>query len=343
MTQLEVEVLSWLRQLLHLPEDYDGILTTGGSMANLCALAAARTRVQDLANATIYASEETHYSIAKAARVLGFQSEHVRSLPVDDHQRLPAAALATAIATDKQSGLEPCCVCATLGTTSTGAIDPIRELADVSRQHGVWFHIDGAYGAAVALLPEHHAVAETLQTADSLTLDPHKWLYAPFESGCILTRHLDSLRRAFSAEADTGAGYMQDIPMDEVNLFERGPELSRGNRALKLWMLFRSVGVDAIRAAIRKDLQLCQLACEQLRKDPRIHIVTEPSLSMFTFTVEGGEPAGRKLVDRILEDGFLMLSSSRVAGEFVLRFCVVNHRTTEEDVRRSVVRILELV
>jgi len=339
MTQLEVEVLSWLRQLLHLPEEYDGILTTGGSMANLCAIAAARTRIDDLQNATVYTSEEAHYSIDKAARVLGFSAQHVRSLPADEHQRLPVAALQQAIAADKQAGLEPCCVCATLGTTSTGAIDPIHELAEVCREHNIWLHIDGAYGAAVALLPEHNAVAAMLRTADSLTLDPHKWLYAPFESGCILTRHLDALRQAFGADA----GYMQDIPRDEVNFFERGPELSRGNRALKLWTLLRSMGVEAIRAAIRRDIELCRLACELLRKDPRIKIVTEPSLSMFSFSVEGGEAAGRKAVDRILADGFLMLSSSRVDGEFVLRFCACNHRTTEEDVRQSVVRILHLI
>ncbi len=345
MTQLEVEVLRWLRQLLQLPEDYDGILTTGGSMANLCALAAARTRTADLGSATVYASDEAHYSVAKAARVLGFRPGNIRSLAVDARQRLPAATVAAAIATDKEAGLRPCCVCATVGTTSTGAIDPIHELADVCRKHRVWFHIDGAYGAAVALLPEHNAVAAMLRTADSLTLDPHKWLYAPFESGCILTRHLDALRQAFGAEGegDVSAGYMQDIPRTEVNFFERGPELSRGNRALKLWLLLRSVGVEAIREAIRKDLHLCRLACEQLRQDPRVRIVTEPSLSMFSFTVAGGETTGRKLVDRILADGLLMLSSSRVNDEFVLRFCVVNHRTTEDDVLRSVVRIRELI
>lgn len=339
MTQLEVEVLSWLRQLLQLPSDYDGILTTGGSMANLCAIAAARTRIDDLQNATVYTSEEAHYSVDKAARVLGFRSQNVRSLPVDEHLRLPVAAVQQAIAADKQAGLEPCCVCATLGTTSTGAIDPIHELAEVCRQHDIWFHVDGAYGAALALLPEQQSVAAMLQTADSLTLDPHKWLYAPFESGCILTRHLDALRQAFGADA----GYMQDIPRHEVNFFERGPELSRGNRALKLWMLLRSLGVEAIRAAIRRDIDLCQLACEHLRKDSRIQIVTEPSLSVFSFKVDGGETAGRKAVERILADGFTMLSSSRVHGEFVLRFCVVNHRTTAQDVHQSVARILELI
>ncbi|MHC4816197.1 MAG: pyridoxal phosphate-dependent decarboxylase family protein [Planctomycetota bacterium] len=342
MTQLEVLVLSWLRQLLKLPADYDGILTTGGSMANLCAIAAARTRIGELGNlasATIYTSEEAHYSVAKAARVLGFRPEHVRSLPVDEHQRLPVQLAGEAIEADKRAGLAPRLLCATLGTTSTGAIDPIPELADLCRQHDMWFHIDGAYGAAVALLPEHAQLAEMLQTADSLTLDPHKWLYAPFESGCVLTRHVDALRQAFAADA----GYMQDIPREEVNFFERGPELSRGNRALKLWVLFRALGVEAIREAIRKDIKLCQLACELLRKDPRITIVTEPSLSMFSFRVPGGEAAGRKAVDRILEDGLLMLSSSRVNGEFVLRFCVVNHRTTEDDVRRSVARILQLI
>jgi aromatic-L-amino-acid decarboxylase len=185
-------------------------------------------------------------------------------------------------------------------------------------------------------MAEHRA---GLDEADSITIDPHKGLYAPFECGALLVRDADALRAAFSADGQ----YMQDIPRDEVNFFERGPELTRGTRALKLWLLLRAVGTDAIAAEVRKDLRLARLARDLLAEDRRISIVTEPLLSVFTFAVDGGEPAGRRLVERILADGHLMLSSSRVRGEFVLRFCVVNHRTEQHDIESSVARIRQLL
>ena len=257
----------------------------------------------------------------------------------DDGQRMVPAVVAEALRRDRAAGLEPWVVCATAGTTSTGAVDPLEELADLCAKLGAWLHVDAAYGGAVALLPECRPWLRGFERADSITLDPHKWLYTPFECGCLLTRHLEALEQAFTASGE----YMQDIPPDEVNLFKRGPELSRGNRALKLWMLMRSVGVDAMAAAIEEDLRLCRLARDLLAADPRIHIVAEPQLSVVCFAVTGGEPAGTKLMHDILEDGFLMLSSSRVRGEYVLRFCVLNHRTTERDIRESVARIQSLM
>jgi aromatic-L-amino-acid decarboxylase len=164
-------------------------------------------------------------------------------------------------------------------------------------------------------------------------------LYTPFECGCILTRDLGALETAFSGDGE----YMQDIPTDEINMFRRGPELSRGDRALKLWLLMRSVGTDAICAAIREDMRLARLARDLLAADARVEIVTEPILSIFTFALAGGEEQGRRLVLDVLEDGLLMLSSSRVGGRHVVRFCVLNHRTTEADVQGSVRRILELI
>lgn len=344
MAQLELLTLDWLRQLLGLPPTFQaGILTSGGSMANLGALAAARARAvragHRVADLRVYLSQETHYSMAKAGQVLGLPADAMVSVPVDRHQRMRPDLLAALMAQDRGAGLVPLLVCATAGTTSTGAVDPIAACADLARQHGAWLHVDAAYGAGLALLPEHHELRAQLALADSITLDPHKWLYCPFESGCLLTTREDDLRAAFTADG----AYLQDIPRDEVNFFERGPELSRGNRALKLWLLLRSVGADAIAAAVARDVALCRLAHELLRADPRIHIVTPPQASVFTFAVEGGDDAGRALIQRILEDGFLMLSSSRVDGRFVLRFCVVNHRTTEQDVRASVARIHALL
>ena len=344
MAQLEVLVLDWLRQLLELPAAFaTGVLTSGGSLANLTALAAARGRAlragSPLADLRVYVSAETHYSMTKAARVLGLAAGAVVTVPVDAAQRMRADALGQAMARDRAAGRVPLLVCATAGTTSTGAVDPIAACAALCQELGAWLHVDAAYGAGLALLPAQAELRALLARADSITLDPHKWLYCPFESGCLLTPHEDDLRAAFTADG----AILQDVPRDEVNFFERGPELSRGNRALKLWMLLRSAGADAIAAAVARDVALCRLAHDLLAADPRVTIVTPPRMSVFTFAVDGGEAAGRALVQRILEDGFLMLASSRVDETFVLRFCVVNHRTTEDDVRRSVERIRALL
>lgn len=339
MAQLELQVLEWLREAVGLPEGYEGILCSGGSMANLGALAAARTRLVDPSLGVVYTSDEAHFSVAKAAHVLGAAAPRIRSLPSDDRQRLQVSEVEAAMARDRAAGLQPWLVAATAGTTSTGAIDPIDQLADLCAETDTWLHVDAAYGGAVALLPERRVWLAGLSRADSITLDPHKWLYCPFECGCLLTRHLDALQAAFTADGQ----YMQDVPRDEVNFFERGPELSRGNRGARLWLHLRSVGFDAIAEAIEEDLRLCRLARDLLDEDERVRIATEPSMSIFTFEVEGGEPAGRELLERILEDGYLMLSSSRVRDRFVLRFCVVNHRTTEEDLRTSVARIRDLL
>lgn len=335
MAQLEVLVLRWLAEILGLPQ-HTGILTTGGSMANLGALAAARSTLTDRDRAVLYASSEGHYSLAKAARVLGFAENRIRSLPVDGHQRLDPAAVRQQLARDRAAGLLPFCLCASAGTTSTGAIDPLPELAELCATERLWFHVDAAYGGAVAIVPEARKLLRGIERCDSITIDPHKGLYVPFECGCLLVRDVETLRRAFTADGS----YLQDVPRDEVNFFERGPELSRGNRALKLWFVLRALGTEPIAAAVREDLRLCRLARELLGADPRIEIVTEPILSVFAFAVAGGEAAGKRLVERLLADGHTMLSSTRVTDRFVLRFCVVNHRTTEADIRSSVQRIL---
>jgi glutamate/tyrosine decarboxylase-like PLP-dependent enzyme len=339
MAQLEIQVLDWLREMLRLPDGFTGIITSGGSVANMSGLAAARTRIGDLSRASVYTSAEAHYSIAKAARILGLRAENVRTLEVDENQRLRPEAVAEALERDRRAGLLPMALCATAGTTNTGAVDPLQELADLCEEEGLWLHVDAAYGAGIALVAEGARLLAGLDRADSITLDPHKWFYCPFECGCLLTRRPEELSHAFQGDAS----YMQDVPRDEVNFFTRGPELSRGNRALKLWMLLRAVGVDAIADAVARDIRHCHLACELLEQDPRIRIVTRPRLSVFTFSVKGGDASGQRLMDAIMDDGYLMLSSSLVGDRFVLRFCVANHRTTEDDIRTSVKRIRSLL
>jgi glutamate/tyrosine decarboxylase-like PLP-dependent enzyme len=339
MAQLEVQVLDWIRLALGLPPPFaTGIVTTGGSMANLGALAAARARAGG--RLRVYTSTEAHYSLAKSARVLGVRAADLVALPVDREQRLVVEALAAALADDRAAGRVTAAVCATAGTTSTGAIDPLEACADLCAAHGAWLHVDGAYGAAAALLPEHADLRRALARADSITLDPHKWLYAPFEAGCLLVRDEAALRAAFLGDG----AYMQDVPRDEVNFFERGPELSRGARALPLWFLLRSVGVDAITDAIRGDQARAARACARLEADARIRIVTPARLSVFSFGLaDGDEERAKRWLRAIHADGFTMLSSSRVDGRFVLRFCVVNHATSDADVDASVDRILALL
>jgi len=339
--QMEVQVLDWLREALGLPEGFGvGILTSGGSMANLGALAAAKARAEVEgagAGFRIFVGDEAHYSLRKAARVLGIPDAAIVRVPSDGEQRIDAAALERLVGDAAAAGHQRGVVCATAGTTTTGAVDPLEHIADLCTAHGLWLHVDGAYGAATALLPERAALRAALARADSLTLDPHKWLYAPFEAGCLLTPHEHWLRQAFTGDGS----YMQDIPRDAVNFFERGPELTRGGRAVPLWFLLRAVGVDAIADAIRADEARARRAEQLLAADPRIRIVTPTRLSVFTFTrADGDEAATKAWLDRLLAQGSTMLSSSRVGATYVLRFCVVNHATTDADIDRALEDVL---
>lgn len=335
-TQIETQTLHWLRDAVGLPDTFEGMITSGGSMANLCGLGAA-IHGHCRARATVYASAEGHHSLTKAAAILGITPGHVRLIPSDDQLRMDVHALRAAVAADRAAGLEAVAVLATGGTTSSGSVDPLSEIADFCEAEGLWLHVDCAYGAAMALLPEGRDLLQGWERADSITMDPHKWFYAPFECGCVLTRHVKRLEAAFDADG----AYMQDVPPDAVNFYRRGPELTRGGRAMKLWMLLRSAGTDAIARAVRADVENCHLAHELLRADPRIAIVTAPRMSMFSFAPRAGEEAGRRLVARLQEDGHTMLSSTRLHGRFAIRFCVVNHRTTATDIREAVQRVLD--
>ncbi len=338
MAQLEVQTLTWLRRAVGLDDLATGIITTGGSMANLGAIAAglgagARDR------AVVYVGEQGHYSLTKATRVLGLTDAQIRVIRADDHQRFDPIALAAAIAADRRAGREPRIVAATAGSTSTGAIDPLPAIADLCQREHLWLHVDAAYGGAIALLPAGRTALAGWQRADSVTIDPHKWFYAPFECGCLLVRDGSRLAAAFGGDGD----YLQDIPRAETNFFTLGPELSRGARALKLWFLLRACGIDAIATHVQRDLDHCRLAHDLLAADPRIEILTPPRLSILTFARRDDDAATRALVGDLQRDGFTMLSSTMVRGRYAVRFCVANHRTTSADVTASVAHIRALL
>jgi glutamate/tyrosine decarboxylase-like PLP-dependent enzyme len=346
VSALELTVLRWIAEMLGYDVNTAGIFTSGGSMANLVGLAAARARFgrDTLQCGTIYVSREGHASVNKAATILGYPPAAIRTVPVDSQLRMELAELEKMIADDRAAGHVPFFVAANAGTTNTGAIDCLPELADLCSREVLWFHVDAAYGGFAAIAPEGQTLLRGMERADSLTLDPHKWLYCPMGTGCALVREAKYLEGAFSTHGD----YLKDLPADEVNFLDRGPELSRPARVLAVWMVIRSVGRDGLATQIREDMRLARLAAALLREDSRLD-VDDPVLSVVTFRHRRRDEESERdraardsaLMESTLAGGELMLSTTILGEQNTLRMVVMNHRTTEADVRRSVTLIRE--
>ena len=316
---VELVVLDWLRSLCGLPEGGDGVLVSGGSVASLVALAAARERAPE--DAVFYVSSEGHVSVTRALRVLGMRYVVV---PARDDHRLHPDDVRAAMG----DGGTPFGVVASAGTTSTGAVDALEELAEL----GLWLHVDGAYGAPAALT----GAVTGLQHADSLVLDPHKWLFQPYEIGCVLMREPGLLERTFSLSGV----YLRDTAGDEVNFRDRSVQLTRTSRALKLWLSIRVFGVAAFREAIAHGIALAEHAEATLRARPGWEVATPAQLAIVCFTREGVDQT--RLAAAMVEDGFAAPSTTEVGGRVVLRLCTMNPRTTFEDVERTIERMEEL-
>jgi aromatic-L-amino-acid decarboxylase len=334
---VELVVLEWLRGICGLPEGTEGLFVSGGSMANLTGLAIALSERAggERSRAAIYLSDETHSSVGRALAALGVG--HVRVLRTDGRQRLVPAAVAEAVAADRAHGLLPVAVVATAGTTGTGAVDPLPELARL----GLWMHVDGAYGAAAALSERGRAQLPGLELADSLSLDPHKWLFQPLESGCVLVRDGAAMKRTFTVEP----AYLRVArAADEtVNFADRGLQLTRQSRALKLWMSLKVFGAAAFREAIEHGFALAEHAQALLEARPEWEVVTPASLGIVTFRhVRADEALTGALPAAMMADGFAFASTTTVHGETVLRLCTINPRTTHEDVERTLDVLAEL-
>jgi glutamate/tyrosine decarboxylase-like PLP-dependent enzyme len=289
----------------------------------------------------IYTSAEAHMSISKAAALLGLGHDAVRLIPVDDAFRIRLDLLEARIGEDLAAGLTPIAVVASAGTTATGSIDPINDIANLCETHGLWLHIDGAYGALAAL-----AVPKAFRgigRADSLSLDPHKWLYQPTGCGCLLYRDADAARRAFSHSGDYARSLSTD-PVEGFAIFEESMELSRPFRALKLWLSLRYHGVDAFAESIAEDLRLAQVLAECVDAEPRLERLAPVALSAVNFRMTDGpedlHAFNRAILDRVIRRGRVYLSNAFIREKFALRACIVNHRTTEEDIRLIVPEIL---
>jgi len=347
--EIELVTIDWLRQACGLPDTAGGLYVSGGSMANLTGLAVARQIRLDgrTEGAVVYCSDQTHSSIERGLRTLGFGPEQLCTIPSDADYRFDLEALRFAIDRDFGAGLIPFCVVGTAGTTNTGSVDPLCALADLCAERSLWFHVDGAYGAAAALSPHGKTLMEGVDRADTLVLDPHKWLFQPFDMGCLIARESGWLESTFGTVPE----YLRDTHVEggEVNFWERGIQLTRSFRALKLWLSVKVFGWSAFRRAIERGFELAQLTEAAVRMRPNWEVVTRAQLSIVTFRCAPPEldeqevdQLNRDLVNDMIVDGTAMISSTVLRGQTVLRMCTMNPRATDDDIEQTIARLAEL-
>jgi aromatic-L-amino-acid decarboxylase len=361
-TELELLTLDWLRQMLGLPANFFGVIGDTASSNTLYALAAAREvrpklRIReqgtvartDLPPMFIYCSEEAHSSVDKAVMTLGFGLNALKKISTDDKLRMDARELAAVVERDIAAGALPFAVVATVGTTSTTAIDPVPEIAQICARHKMWLHVDASYGGTAAILPEMRHVLDGCDRADSLVVNPHKWLVTPMDCSALFTRHPDLLRRAFQHVPD----YLV-VPEDEgggddkrvANLMDYGIALGRRFRALKLWFVIRSFGVEGLCSIIRDHIRMARALADWIDSDPELERMAEVNFSTVVFRHRPPGMSGRtlddhnaRLLQKVLQAREVYLSHTRVRGSYALRIAIGNIHTTEAHVRRA----LELV
>jgi aromatic-L-amino-acid decarboxylase len=334
---IELAVLDWMREWMGMPGRTEGVLVSGGSVGTLTALAAAaHERADDRDQATAYLQEHTHAAVIKAWRILGFNPANLRVLRADPDHRLQPAAIDAALHVDREAGLEPFAVIGTAGSTSTGSVDPLNDLADLAHREGLWFHVDGAYGAPARLTPRGADLLSGIERADSLVLDPHKWLFQPYEIGAVLIAHTGVLQKTFTLDGT----YLRDTKGGVVEFRERSPQLTRGSRALKLYLSLRAFGLDAFKAAIARGIALAEHAETLLDQDPAWEVVSPATLGVICFRRRGHDDAQTdELVRRAIADGYTAPSTTILDGRTVARLCTINPRTTERDIEGSIERL----
>jgi aromatic-L-amino-acid decarboxylase len=331
LVQLEWNVIRWLCDIVGFPQTAGGVLTTGGSIGNLSAIVAARARYlpANFLLGTLYVSDQCHHSLRKAARIAGFPDPNIRILPTDDRFRLSLSALREAVLADRANGLHPFFVVGSAGTTNTGAIDDLESLADFCAEMGMWFHVDGAYGAFFILTEEMKSTLAGLSRADSVILDPHKGFGLPYGTGAVLVREQDHLRRAFAHDAD----YLS-LNREEINFCDVSPELSREARGLRLWLPIHMHGMNAFVDHLTEKRALARWAASVLREIPGIILADDPQLSVVAFRLtppdvdaSRADAATRSLLEQINQAGHVFLSSTKLNGQLWVRLCALSFRT----------------
>ena len=339
--ELERLTINWIRQILGFNAEAGGLFVSGGSMANLAAIAAARPAKDSSSDRLrMYASSETHFSIAKAAALLGIGRQNVRHVAVDEHFRIRVDDLISKITADLEAGYVPFCVVANAGTVNTGAVDPLAEIREVANRFQLWMHVDGSYGAFAVLAKSARELFAGIEEADSIALDPHKWLYLPVDVGCVIYRSPEIARAAFAHDAE----YTRIIgeKADEAFAFwDYGPELSRRFRALKVWMVLKGVGLESLSEAIESNLACARYFESLVRESDDFEMIAPVELSIFCFrhvpiqlrseSDQTIDAFNERLLVALQRDGSSYLSNATLGGRFALRGCVLNYRTTLRD------------
>ena len=340
--EIEIVVLDWFRDWMGMPEGAGGILTSGGSGANLTAVVAARHAAVesgcDMSRLTVYTSAQAHSSVTRAAWIAGIPRENVRMIEMDDAYRMAVSDLQSQVAADREAQCSPFMVVASAGTTNTGAVDPLHEIADYCLGEKLWLHVDAAYAGFAALTEEGMRMLSGIERADSLTLDPHKWLFVPFECGCLLVRDPSVLTAAFRILPE----YLKDVePGDEeVNFADRGEQLTRYSRALKVWLSVNYFGTTAIAAAIQEAMERARLLEQLVRASPDFEILSPAQFGIVCFRARPTQldaaaldSLNERINARVVSEGRFLISSTRLAGSFSLRMCTLGFRTTTDDIR----------
>jgi len=351
LVQLETNVIRWFCEIVGLGKGSGGILTSGGSLATFTAVVTARKSLlgDDFSRGTLYCGDQTHHAFQKAADLAGFPAANIREIPSDGTFRIRADLLEQQIERDRAAGFAPMMVAGSAGTTATGAVDDLEALAAIAREQKLWFHVDGAYGALFMLTERGRSAMRGIEQADSIVLDPHKTLFLPFGTGALLVRDARLLRSAHSMHAD----YLPQFQSDDelVDFCELSPELSRDFRGLRIWLPLKLLGIAPFQEQLEEKLDLASWACSELRAMTGIEMVAEPQLSILAFRmVKAGadlDALNHQLLDRINAKQRVMLTGTTVNGFFVLRICVVSHRTHRErvemcmeDVRAAIAGLL---
>lgn len=344
---IEINTLNWMLKLFNFPvKKGGGIFTSGGSMANLTALATARKVKcgEDFSKAIIYLSDQAHSSNIKAINILGFKKEQVRIIPTDLEFKFSLNKLKNAIAKDKIEGLQPFCLIASSGTTNTGTVDPLEELAKICKTENIWLHVDGAYGAAAILAKNGKKLLKGIEKADSLTVDPHKWLFQPYEIGCLLVQNHKWLKSTFTEKPV----YLRDIEgnQSEINFYDHGIELTRHFRALKFYMSIKTFGLQAFREAIDYNIHLAEEVENELRKSNKWEVVSPATLAIINFrfnpvseklSEKKLDAINQKIAAKMMDSGEALLVTTILNGHVVLRMCLINPRTTLADVQETLI------
>ncbi len=345
-SEVELVVTDWIRTWIGYPEGAGGLFTSGGSAASLDALVAAREWAGAPDRPSVYMGDQSHSALERAARIVGVRPENIRKVPSDERFRVRPEELAAMVRADRAAGLTPIAVCANAGTTNTGSVDPLDELADFCEEENLWLHVDGAYGGFAVLTERGRDLMRGIERAHSVTLDAHKWLFQPFEAGCLMVRDVRDLENAFNVHPE----YLQDTDLgrEHVNFGDRGLQLSRSFRALKVWMSIQTFGMEAFRGSVANAITLADRAGAYVEASPVLELLSEPSLGVvcFRFRPATGtwdaaaiETLNERVQERVIESGTAMMSSTRLRGVYSLRLCILSHRTTWDDVERTLAAV----